>query len=228
LSTPYQQIAIDGPAGTGKSTVAKRVAEALGYTFVDTGALYRCVALASLEAGLTLEQPDAVGELARRVVIRFGALEAGVQTVWLDGADVTARIRERDVDSLCSPVSAIPAVRASLLDQQRAFAQAGPVVMEGRDIQTVVLPQAQVKVFLTASPGVRAQRRFEQLAPGSATLADIERNVRERDTRDSSRELAPLKPADDAVTIDTDALSIDQVTARIVDLARTRAGATDG
>lgn len=223
MSTPFQQIAIDGPAGTGKSTVAKRVAETLGYTFVDTGALYRCIALAAVEAGLTLDQPEAIGELARTARIRFGALVDGRQPVWLNDVEVTERIRERDVDTLCSPVSAIPAVRAALLDQQRAFAQAGPVVMEGRDIQTVVLPEAQTKVFLTASPGVRAQRRFDQIAPGTATLAEIERNVRERDERDSSRALAPLKPADDAVHIDTDPLTIDQVTECIVALARQRA-----
>jgi cytidylate kinase len=212
-------IAIDGPAGTGKSTVAKRVAEQLGSTFVDTGALYRCVALASLQAGMSLDQKEAIGELARTARIAFGPLEGGAQRVWLDGVDVTARIREPDVDALSSPVSAIPEVRAALLEQQRAFAAAGPVVMEGRDIQTVVLPHADVKVFLTASPEVRARRRFDQLPPGTATLEDIAAGVRERDARDSSRAIAPLKAAPDAVIIDTDALSIEEVTARIVALA---------
>jgi cytidylate kinase len=216
----YQQIAIDGPAGTGKSTVARRVAEQLGYTFVDTGALYRCVALAAVRAGLTLDQPEAIGELARRARIELGPLEAGQQRVWLDGDDVTDAIRREPVDSLCSPVSAIPAVRAALLDQQRGFAQRGPVVMEGRDIQTVVLPEADVKVFLTASPAVRAERRFKQLPPGSATIEAVEANVRERDERDSSRALAPLKPAPDATVIDTDTLTIDDVVNRITALAQ--------
>jgi cytidylate kinase len=220
----HQQIAIDGPAGTGKSTVAKRVAEELGYTFVDTGALYRCVALAALRGGVGLDQHDALGELARRVRIAFGPLHGGRQQVFLDGEEATGAIRERAVDNLCSPVSAVPAVRAALLDQQRAFAVAGPVVMEGRDIQTVVLPAADVKVFLTASPQVRALRRFRELPAGAATLAEIEANVRERDERDSSRALAPLRAAADAVTIDTDTLTIDEVVARVVALARARGG----
>lgn len=224
----HQQIAIDGPAGTGKSTVAKRVAEELGYTFVDTGALYRCVALASVEQGLGLDQPEALGELAARVEIAFGPLEGGRQAVFLDGRDVTDAIRRPPADSLCSPVSAVPAVRAALLEQQRGFARRGPVVMEGRDIQTVVLPDAQVKVFLTASPEVRAQRRFDQLPAGSTTLAEVEDNVRERDERDSSRAVAPLRAAAEAVLIDTDTLTIAQVTERIVALARERGGRCDG
>lgn len=229
MANPYPQIAIDGPAGTGKSTVARRVAQALGYTFVDTGALYRCVALASLRERVGLNRPLTIGALARQAVIRFGPLSDEGQQVWLGDEDVTARIRERDVDNLCSPVSAIPEVREALLGQQQAFAQRGPVVMEGRDIQTVVLPTADVKVFLTASPTVRAQRRYEQLtADANVTLAEIEANVRERDERDSARSLAPLRAADDAVVIDTDYLTIEQVTRRIIDLATRAPGGGDG
>jgi cytidylate kinase len=212
-------IAIDGPAGSGKSTVAKRVAEALGYTFVDTGALYRCVALAALEAGLTLDQPDALGRLAAAVEIRFGPLRQGRQAVWLGGREVTDRIRQPDIDALSSPVSAVGAVRAALLGQQRAFAAAGPVVMEGRDIQTVVLPEAQVKVFLTASPNVRAERRLAQMPAGTASLEQIAAGIAERDARDSSRATAPLAAAAEAVLIDTDVLTIEQVAARIIELA---------
>ncbi|MBI2299759.1 MAG: (d)CMP kinase [Armatimonadetes bacterium] len=217
---PHIQVAIDGPAGTGKSTVAKRAAEALGYTFVDSGAMYRCVALAALRAGLSVEQADAIGGLAARVSIRLGPLADGKQPVWLDGEDATAAIRTPEVTALSSPVSAIPAVRAALTAQQRAFAEQGPVVMEGRDIQTVVLPHAEVKVYLSASPEVRAERRYRELRPGSTTVAAVAAAIRERDERDSTRANAPLKPADDAVVIDTDPLSVDEVAARVVALAR--------
>lgn len=220
----HLQIAIDGPAGSGKSTVAKGVAEALGFTFVDTGAMYRCVALAMLRAGLGVEQEDAVGELARGLDIGFGELHDGQQRVFLNGEDVTAEIRSPEVHGCVSPVSAIQPVRDALLTQQRELAAAGPVVMEGRDIQTVVLPGAQVKVFLDASVAERARRRFAEMPEGSSTLAEVEKNIVDRDARDSSRRNAPLKAAAEANVIDTDPLTVDQVIAIILDLAA-RAGA---
>lgn len=218
----YPQIAIDGPAGSGKSTVAKRVAERLGYTFVDTGAMYRCVALAAARAGLAVDEVDAIGELAGRIGICFGDLRDGRQHVFMDGEDVTDAIRTPLVHGTVSPISAIPAVREAMVAQQRALAARGPVVMEGRDIQTVVLPDADVKVFLSASVEERARRRFAEMPPGSATLAEVEANIRDRDARDSSRAIAPLKPAADAVVIDTDPLTVEEVVERVVALAAAR------
>ncbi|MCC7491918.1 MAG: (d)CMP kinase [Fimbriimonadaceae bacterium] len=216
----HHQIAIDGPAGAGKSTVARAVAERLGYTFVDTGAMYRCVALAMLRSGLTLDDAAAVGELAERLQIEFGPLQAGQQPVSLDGQEVTAAIRTPEVHAVVSPVSAIPAVRAALLRQQQAYGEQGPVVMEGRDIQTVVLPAAQTKVYLDASPAERARRRHAELPPGSGSVGDVEAAIRERDARDSGRANAPLRAAPEAVHLLTDGLSVEQVIERILDLAR--------
>lgn len=221
MSTKPCHIAIDGPAGSGKSTVARRVAERLGFQFVDSGAMYRCVALAALRRGLAVDQSEAIGELAGQLQIRFGPLHDGRQTVWLDGEDVTDAIRSPDVHQTVSPVSAIPAVRAALTAQQRALAAGTSTVMEGRDIQTVVLPEADVKVYLDASPAVRAQRRWKELPPGRLSLEEVQANLLDRDTRDSSRALAPLRPADDAVVIDTDPLTVDQVTERVLALVRT-------
>lgn len=214
-----RQIAIDGPAGSGKSTVAKCVAEELGYTFVDTGAMYRCVALAALRAGFGLEAETAIGELAGRLAIGLGPLRDGRQEVTLDGEVVTDLIRTPEVTEAASPMSAIAAVRSSLVAQQRRLAAAGPVVMEGRDIQTVVLPEAEVKVYLSATPAVRAQRRQAEPAFAGLNLAEVEAALTARDERDSTRAEAPLKAADDAVIIETDALTIEQVTQRVVDLA---------
>ncbi|NUP99002.1 MAG: (d)CMP kinase [Armatimonadetes bacterium] len=219
----FQQIAIDGPAGAGKSTVARAVAERLGYTFVDTGAMYRCVALAALNQALTLDQPEAIGQLAERLTIRFGELHEGRQRVWLDEDEVTEAIRTPPVHATVSPVSAIPAVRQALLHQQRAFAQQGPVVMEGRDIQTVVLPEADVKVFLDASVEERARRRYAELPPEAMSLEQVEANLVDRDSRDSSRPTAPLRAAPDAVRIDTDGLTVEQVILTVLELARSRA-----
>ncbi len=216
MAPTHWQVAIDGPAGAGKSTVAKLVAERLGCTFVDTGALYRCVALAALRQGLSLSEPEAIGALSRRIQIRFGALVDGRQSVWLDGEDVTDAIRTPEVHAVVSPVSAIPAVREALLAQQRELAASGPVVMEGRDVQTVVLPDAQTKVYLDASAEERARRRFAELPAGSMSYLDVLANVRDRDTRDSSRSVAPLKPAAEAVVVATDGLTIDEVVGTIL------------
>jgi cytidylate kinase len=187
-------IAIDGPAGAGKSTVARAVARALGWTYLDTGAMYRTVALAALRGA---PMPEHI-ELGERVLA--------------DGEDVTAEIRAPAVTEKASEVAADPAVRARLVGLQRALIDTGDWVAEGRDIGTVVAPEAEVKVFLTASPEERARRRAEQ---EDRPLADVLAEQRERDARDESRAASPLRPAGDAVTLDTTGLSIDEVVARI-------------
>lgn len=221
-------VALDGPAGAGKSTVARLVARALGYTLVDTGAIYRSVALACRRAAIPWEDTTAVAAQALRLAA--GALrmapnpEGGVRVI-LDDDDVSGAIRTPEISLGASQVSAIPAVRAALLELQRRAAESGGVVLEGRDIGTVVIPDAESKFFVTASPEVRATRRHEELlARGvdvsfEATLAD----VMQRDEADSSRAVAPLRPAADAELVDTSKLSIEQVVAHIVASVRQRA-----
>ena len=215
-------VAIDGPAGAGKSTVTQRVADELGYLLVDTGALYRAVALAALRAGVSWEDGPGLGELARRLV-RERAVELGNQkangfAVKLRGEDVSSAIRQPNVSQGASKVSAVPEVREALLDMQRQAGAAGGAVLEGRDIGTVVFPEAEAKFFLTANVGIRARRRYDELcARGlSPDLAEVEREVAERDLRDSTRPIAPLKQAADARIIDSTSLSIEQVVVRIV------------
>jgi len=219
-------IAIDGPAGAGKSTVAKSVAAALGYTYIDTGAMYRSVALRAIEDGIDPTDSERIGRLAEAVRIEFAQDALGGQRVLADGRDVTAEIRSPEATRLSSPVSAVPAVRRALVALQREMGRAGGVVMEGRDIGTVVFPNAEVKVFLTATDGERAARRWRELHErGEAvSIDDVLAQQRERDARDSSREDSPLRPADDAVIVDSDRLTIEQVTERILDIA-TRRGA---
>ena len=215
-------VAIDGPAGAGKSTVTKRVSDELGYLLVDTGALYRAVALAAQRAGVSWDDSGPLGELAYQLV-KERAVELGNQNssgfaVKLRGEDVSLAIREPSVSQGASKVSAVPAVREALLDMQRQAGAAGGVVLEGRDIGSVVFPGAEAKFFLTASIDVRARRRFDELLSrgGTPELSEVQREVAERDLRDSTRPIAPLKQASDAVIIDSSVLSIDQVVARIV------------
>ncbi len=221
-------VAIDGPAGAGKSTVARRLADALGFVLVDTGAMYRVVAVAARDAGLAWNDGDGVSRLADALVTR-GALsferdaERGVR-VRLDGVDVTDAIRAPDVGMGASTVSAFPGVRDALLELQRQAGRGGGVVLEGRDIGTVVFPDADVKFFLTARPEVRARRRHEELvAKGQsvtfeATLAD----VRQRDEQDMSRAVAPLRQAPDATLVDSSEMGIDATVARMVERVRGR------
>ncbi len=215
-------MAIDGPAGAGKSTVTQRVADELGYLLVDTGALYRAVALAAQRALVSWVDDASLGALARQLVeeraVELGSHGSSGFTVKLRGEDVSLAIREPSVSQGASKVSAVPAVRAALLDMQRQAGAAGGVVLEGRDIGTVVFPDAEVKFFLTASVDVRARRRFDELRARGAKpeLAEVEREVAERDLRDSTRPVAPLKQAADAHGIDSSLLSIEQVVACIV------------
>ncbi len=218
-------IAIDGPAGSGKSTVAKKVAKLLDSHYLDTGAMYRCIAWLALERGVSLDDADAVAELAASEPIVF-AHEAGnplPSGVAIAGTDVTLEIRTPRIDKSVSAVSAIPAVREALTNQQRTIAASDNIVMEGRDIGTVVFPNAEVKVFLTASPEERAQRRAlqnEQRGFGETDAAVILADIIARDEADSTRDVAPLKPADDAHMLDTTGMTIDEVCEAIAALAR--------
>ena len=204
-------IAIDGPAGSGKSTVAKQLANRLGYLYIDTGAMYRAVAWKSLQERIFLSEPDTITALAERMVIHFERTDG--QRIIVDDTDVTEAIRTPEVTQLSSPVSAIPGVRVRLVEMQRQMGREGGVVMEGRDIGTVVFPEAEVKVFLTASSEERARRRAVELAvKGVKTdISLVAKDMKERDTRDSTREHAPLKQAPDAIHIDTDGMSIEEV-----------------
>jgi cytidylate kinase len=201
-------VAIDGPAGAGKSSVARAVAARLGFTYLDSGAMYRAVALAALR------RATPPSDVAATVRIELG------DRVLLDGDDVTAAIRAPDVSEAASVAAAQPPVRAAMVEQQRRLMGSGDWVAEGRDIGTVVAPDAEVKVFLTANPAVRAARRATELGvdPGTVLAEQVI-----RDQRDSEREHSPLRPADDAVTVDTTDLSLDQVVDRIAGLVRARA-----
>jgi CMP/dCMP kinase len=207
-------IAIDGPAGAGKSTVARAVARALGLTYLDSGAMYRCLALAALRARASLDDGAALARLARRLEI---ALANG--RVWLDGEDVTDDIRAAEVSAAASRVSVHPEVREAMVERQRALIAAGDYVAEGRDIGTVVSPDAPLKVFLTASDAERAGRRA---AETGEALPDVLAAQATRDARDRGREHGALRAADDAVEIDTTGLKVDEVAERIVALARER------
>ncbi len=225
---PRPVVAIDGPAGAGKSTVARRLADALGYTLVDTGALYRAVALAAQRAGVDWGDGEAVGEVARGLVERrelaLGRSEQGAVRVTLGDEDVSEAIRTADMGMGASRVSAAPAVRAALLDLQRQAGEAGGVVLEGRDIGTVVFPDAEVKVFLTAGVEVRGKRRYDELrARGQdADLAKIVSEIAERDAQDAGRAVAPLRPADDAIVLDSSALPLAEVVEQLVALVHQR------
>ena len=220
-------IAIDGPAASGKSTVGKLVAQRLGFLLFDTGALYRAVTLAALQRGIPIEDEARVTDLARTIHIDLipATQEDGrPYTVLVDDQDVTWDIRSEAVDANVSTVSAYPGVREALKQQQRRIARKGGVVMAGRDIGTVVFPEAPLKVFLDASPEVRAKRRCQELQDRGeeADYEEILAGVRHRDEIDSTRATAPLKIADDAVVIDTDHLTIEQVVDEIARLARER------
>lgn len=212
-SAPAPLIAIDGPTASGKGTVARRVALALGWAWLDSGALYRTCALAALRGGVALDDEAGLAALARTLPVRFddGRVE-------LDGHDVTEAIRDEAVGDAASRIAALPALRAALLDLQRNCRRAPGLVADGRDMGTVVFPDATLKVFLTASAESRAGRRHKQLIEKgfSANLADLLRDLRQRDDRDSNRPVAPLRPAEGAVVIDSTHLDVDQAVAQVL------------
>ncbi len=207
-------IAIDGPAGAGKSSVARAVAAELGFTYLDSGAMYRCVALAALEAGAGLDDGEALGALAQGLEIEFDE-----RRVLLGGRDVSAAIREPDVTAAASRVSVHPQVRAAMVARQRRLIAAGRYVAEGRDIGTVVSPEAPLKAFLTASDAERARRRAAETGEDFESVLDAQRR---RDARDSEREHGALRAAADAVELDTTGLGLEEVVGRVVALAKER------
>ncbi|SIS95913.1 MULTISPECIES: (d)CMP kinase [Alicyclobacillus] len=213
-------IAIDGPAGAGKSTVAKRVAERLNLMYVDTGAMYRAVAYLCAKEGTNVHSEKDVEALLEQHCVSFEQGEDRTLQVVIDGVDVTSRLREPEVSALVSTVAAHPRIRQLLTEWQRAFAERHSVVMDGRDIGTVVLPHATVKVFLTAAPEERARRRQEEYRRMGyhVSLEDMVKSVIERDRKDSERSIAPLRMADDAVRIDSTDKSIETVVDEIVQL----------
>ena len=212
-------IAIDGPAGAGKSTIAKMVAQRLHFIYVDTGAMYRTIALSLLRSGTDCEDERALSEALEQMNIRIG-YENGTQQMLLNGENVTGLIRTEQVSQMASISSAKPIVREKLMDLQRTLARENDVLMDGRDIGTRILPDAQVKIFLTASVQARAQRRFKEMQEKGipCTLEEIQSDIEERDYRDMHRDTAPLVQAEDAVLVDTSDMTIDEVTQEIVRL----------
>ncbi len=224
------QVAIDGPAGAGKSTIAKLVAKEKNYVYVDTGALYRALAVCFLDAGILTGDPkepitdDVLAQITKacqEADIRV-AYEDGQQQVFLNGVNITGRLREEAVGNLSSKCAALPQVREKLLDIQQELAKTYDVVMDGRDIGTCILPEADVKIFLTASPKTRALRRYKELQEKgvSCDLEEIEADILARDERDMNREIAPLMQAEDAVLIDSSDMSIPEVVSTITDLCK--------
>jgi cytidylate kinase len=217
-------IAIDGPSGSGKGTVSRRVAAALGYHFLDSGALYRLVALAGIRAALDPQDSAGHARLAEGMDVEFGSDGSGEQIVRLGGVDVTAELRSEEAASAASRVAAMPAVRSALFARQRRFARSPGLVADGRDMGSVVFPDAPLKIFLTATPAERARRRHKQLKEKGldVSLAALSRDIAERDERDASRPVAPLKAAADAIHLDSTGLMVDAVVAEILRLAHER------
>ncbi len=215
------KVAIDGPAGAGKSTVARAAAKELGFIYVDTGALYRAVGVNALRLGIDTADREAIEKTLADVSVELRFVD-GEQQVMLNNEVVSAEIRTPEASMAASNVSAIPAVRAFLFDLQREIAAANSCIMDGRDIGTVVLPDAQVKIFLTASPETRAKRRYDELiAKGTeVSYKDVLEDLIQRDYNDSHREVAPLKPAEDGVIVDTSELSLEQSVAEVIRVIR--------
>lgn len=216
-------IAIDGPAGAGKSTIARRAAKELSFIYVDTGAMYRTIALGLLRRGTDIGNEQELLAALDEIEVSIG-YENGEQQVYLNGENVSALIRSEEVSSMASQSSAKPQVRAKLTDLQRNLAARENVLMDGRDIGTVILPKAQLKIFLTASVETRAKRRFLEFQEKGVecSLEEIEKDIAERDYRDMHRETAPLCQAEDAVLVDSSEMTIDEVVAKIISMAQER------
>ena len=214
-------VAIDGPAGAGKSTIAKLVAKEKGYIYVDTGAMYRGLAIHFLDKGIRPQETEKVIEACKDAEVTI-AYEDAVQHVYLNGKDISSRLRNEEVGNMASVTSAIPEVRKKLLELQQNLAKTQNVIMDGRDIGTCVLPHADVKVYLTASVETRAKRRYHELQEKGedCNLEEIAHDIEERDRRDMTREIAPLKQAEDAVLVDSSDMTIAEVVKTIVDLCR--------
>ena len=210
-------ITIDGPSGSGKGTIAARLATRLGWRCLDSGALYRLVGLAAVRARVSLEEEEKIAEIARSMKVEFNG-----ERVSLDGEDVSDAIRTETAGNMASKVAAIPAVRSALLSWQREYARAPGLIADGRDMGTVVFPRADVKIFLTASPEERAQRRYKQLKEKGidVNVAALVEEIRERDERDRNRSVAPLRPSDDALEVESTALSIEGVLDVILEKVR--------
>jgi cytidylate kinase len=217
-------VTIDGPSSSGKGTISRIVASRVGWHLLDSGALYRLVALGGILKDLDPDDVEQHVAIARAMRVEFGSVATGEEKVLLDGKDVTLKIRTEQAGAGASRVAAWPAVRTALTDRQRSFAKPPGLVADGRDMGTVIFPDAQLKVFLTASAEERAQRRHKQLIEkgSAASLAALSREIAERDLRDSTRQVAPLKPAPDALQLDSTGLSIEAVVERVLSLGRER------
>ena len=214
-------IAIDGPAGAGKSTIAKKIAKQLGFIYVDTGAMYRAMALHILQKGISPEDAGNMSQACKDADISI-SYEKGEQVVWLNGENVSSLIRAEEVGNMASVSSANQDVRTKLVSLQQKLAETADVVMDGRDIGTCVLPNADVKIYLTASTAVRARRRYDELAAKNqaCSLEQIEQDIIERDERDMNRELSPLKQAEDAVLLDSSQMTIEEVVKQIISMVK--------
>lgn len=219
-------IAVDGPAASGKSTLALKLAEKLGYLYFDTGVMYRAATLAVIRKGIPVEDIEHVAKFVKtiKIDVQKPSQPDRMYDVWLDGEDVTWEIRSKKVERFVSPISANAGVRKALTEQQRLIGRRGKTVMAGRDIGTVVFPEADLKIYLEASAEERAKRRYKELVNrgNKADYDEILEGIRQRDKVDSTREVAPLKPASDAVIIHTDHLSIEQVTQKVMDILKNR------
>ena len=217
-------IAIDGPAGAGKSTIAKLAAKELSFIYVDTGALYRAIGLCAYRNNIGSRDVDAILQMIKDIKVELAFNDKKEQVVLLNGEDVSGFIRTPEISMYASDVSAIPEVRAFLLDLQRNMAKTNNVIMDGRDIGTVVLPDAQIKIFLTASPEVRAKRRYDELVEKGMDVKyeDILSDVITRDYNDSHRETAPLKPADDSIIVDTSDLNLSESVEKLLSIMKER------
>ena len=217
-------LTIDGPSGSGKGTVSRAAARSLGWALLDSGALYRLVALAGRQAGVGLDDGPGLARLAQGLDLKFGSDAAGEEVIWLDGKEVTRAIRTEEAGNDASKVASLPVVREALLERQRRFVVPPGLVADGRDMGTVVFPHAEVKIFLTASAAERAARRYKQLKEKgvAATLAALSLEIAERDRRDTNRAISPLVASADAVLLDTTGMSVEQVVERVLGLARGR------